>query len=214
MQFATIGAPATPHVRTLVQRAFLTASAYPTLPLILSTTDVRTPKVTQLAANAIAEAVYWTPSTQEQFRILGRASIVPMVGYKGPYPAPKGVVYEALGKEGFDWEAKRVATFDAMSGHLKATWCRPVPGTPLVGGEEEMKKWPKTLPKWGEAKTEEEKRELETALANFALLLIEPFEVDYLELGVPPDMRDRRTRFERDWKDEHSVKFKETLVVP
>ena len=61
---------------------------------------------------------------------------------------------------------------------------------------------------------DEEKRELETALANFALLLIEPFEVDYLELGVPPDMRDRRTRFERDWKDEHSVKFKETLVVP
>ncbi|KAF8555137.1 hypothetical protein OG21DRAFT_1411372, partial [Imleria badia] len=214
MQFATIEAPATPRVRTLIQRAFITASAYPTLPLILSTTDIRVPKVTQLAANAIVEAVYWTPSTQEQFRILGRASIVPERGYRGAYPAPRGVVYEALDKEGFNWEAKRVETFDGMSGHMKATWCRPVPGTPLEGGEDEMKGWPKTLPKLGEARNDKERRNLETALSNFALLLIEPFEVDYVEFGVPPDRRDRRTRFERDWEDECSVEFKETLVVP
>jgi len=211
MQLATIEAPSRPRVRSHLQREFITASAYPTLPLILSTTDVRTPKVTQLAANDIVEAVFWTPSTLQQFRILGRASIVPEVGYSGGYPAPRGVVYGALDEEGFDWEAKRVATFDRMSGRMKATWCRPVPGTPLRGGEEEMKKWPETLPKLGEARDEGERENLAKALGNFALLLIEPFEVDRVEFVAP---HDRRTRYERDWEDEGSVEFRETLVVP
>ncbi|KAF8131548.1 pyridoxamine 5'-phosphate oxidase-domain-containing protein [Boletus edulis] len=206
MQFATLEAPSTPRVRSLIHRGFITASTLPTLPLILTTTDIRTPKVTQLATNNVIEAVYWTPSTQEQFRVLGRASIVPAPGYSRPYPAPKGVVYDALLKEGFDWEEKRVAVFDAMSGSMKATWCRPVPGTPL--DEDEMKKWPKRLPKVGEAGSEAEKRLLGVALGNFALLMVEPFEVDYVELGVVPN---RRTRCER---EEGSVVFKETLVVP
>ena len=209
MQLATIEPPNTPRVRSLIQRAFLTASTLPTLPLILSTTDIRTPKITQLTAQRTVEIAYWTPSTQEQFRILGRASIV-SARDRGPHPPlpMTGVVYDALAKEGFDWEAKRVEVFDGMSGHMKATWCRPVPGTPLVGGEDEMKKWPVTLPKLGEATNEGEKRQLAVALSNFALLLVEPFEVDYVELGVTPN---RRTMFEREGE---SVEFKETLVVP
>lgn len=210
MQFATIGATATPRVRSLTQRAVITASAHPALPLILSTIDVRSPKVKRLAANAMVEVVYWTRSTQERFRILGRASVMPERGYSGAYPAPRGVVYEALGEDGFDWEAKRVEMFDRLSGHLKATRCQSVPGTPLTG-EDEMKNWPETLPKLGEAKNEEERKSCGTMLSNFALLLIEPFEVDYLELGVQPN---RRTRFERDWKDERSIEFKEILVIP
>lgn len=214
MQLATIEPPNTPHVRSLIQRAFLTASTLPTLPLILATTDIRTPKITQLNAHRTVELVYWTPRSQEQFRILGRASIVPAKGYPGPYPAiptQGAAVYAALAKEGFDWEAKRVAVFDAMSGHMKATWCRPVPGTPLVGGEEEMKTWPARLPKLGEAADEEEEALLGEALGNFALLVVEPFEVDYVELGVVPN---RRRVFERGWEDEGSVEFKETWVVP
>lgn len=136
---------------------------------------------------------------------------MPEPNYGGAYPKPRGVVYEALEKEGFDWEAKRAEIFDRMSGHMKATWCRPTPGTPLKGGEEEMKKWPVKLPKLGEAENEEDKKNLATALSNFSLLLIEPFEVDYLELGVFPN---RRTFFKRDWEDEGSVEFEETLVVP
>ncbi|KAI9569438.1 pyridoxamine 5'-phosphate oxidase-domain-containing protein [Boletus coccyginus] len=211
MSLATIQGPSTPRVRTHLQRAFITASAHPTLPLILSTTDVRSPKVTHLAANATTEVVYWTPSTLEQFRVLGRASVVPEVGYPGTYPSPRGVVYEALEKEGFDWEAKRVETFDQMSAHMKATWCRPAPGTPLTRGEEETKGWPEKLPKLGEATDEREKKNLAVALSNFALLVIEPFEVDYIEFRVQPE---RRTLFERDWEDERAVEFKETLVVP
>ncbi|KAH0837842.1 hypothetical protein J3R83DRAFT_6054 [Lanmaoa asiatica] len=211
MQLATVEEPGTPHVRSLLGRAFITASTLPNLPLILSTTDVRTVKVTQLCYQPCVEVVFWTPSTVEQFRILGRASIVPEPNYRGAYPERDGVVYRELKKEGFDWEAKRVETFDRMSEYMKATWCRPVPGTPLKGGEEEMKKWPVKLPKLGEAENEEDKKNLATALSNFALLLIEPFEVDYLEVGGQPH---RRTMFKRGWKIGDSVEFEETLVVP
>lgn len=212
MQLATFDVSSgVPHVRSLLHRAFITASTLPDLPLILSTTDVRTPKVTQLTGTGRTEVVYWTPSTQEQFRVLGWAAIVPEPDYRGAYPKRVGVVYDKLEREGFDWEAKRVEIFDRMSGHMKATWCRPIPGTPLKGGEEEMKEWPVKLPKLGEAENEEDKKNLATALSNFALLLIEPFEVDYLELGVLPN---RRTFFKRDWTDGRSVEFEETLVVP
>ena len=210
LQLATIEPPNKPRVRSHVHRAFLTASAYPSLPLILTTTDVRTPKVTQLTANPVVEAVYWTSRTLEQFRVLGRAWVVPAMGYAGPCPAAGGVVYEALEEEGFDWEAKRVSTFNALSGHMRASWCRPVPGMPLTGGEEEATRWPEWLPKVGEARDEEEERNVERALAHFALLVIEPFEVDYVEFGVQPN---RRRKFERDWEG-RSVEFRETLVVP
>ncbi|KAF8844221.1 hypothetical protein BDN67DRAFT_963354 [Paxillus ammoniavirescens] len=210
-QLATLEAPNAPRVRSLVHREFLTATAIPDLPLLLTTTDVRTPKASQMNAEPRVEAVYWTASTQEQFRIIGRASIVPTPNYQGPYPSPSGRVFDELAKEVFDWEKKRVEVFDSMSGHLKATWCRPVPGTPLEGGEEEMKKWPEKLPKLGEAESEEDKKNLAFALENFALLLVEPFEVDLIELGVQPN---KRTNFKRDWEDPNSIEFKETALVP
>jgi len=94
---------------------------------------------------------------------------------------------------------------------MKAGWCRPVPGTPLgEDGEEEMRRWPQRLPKIGEAVGEEDKRNLEMALSNFALVLVELVEVDYVELGGELD---RRTRFERD-DSEGGVGWKATLVVP
>ncbi|KAF8844181.1 hypothetical protein BDN67DRAFT_963289 [Paxillus ammoniavirescens] len=200
-ELATLEAPNAPRVRSLVHREFLTTTAILDLPLLFTTTDVRTPKVSQMNAEPRVEAVYWTAGTQEQFRIIGRASIIPTPYYQGPYPSPKV----------FDWEKKRVEVFDSMSGHLKATWCRPVPGTPLEGGEEEMKKWPEKLPKLGEAESEENKKNLAFALENFALLLVEPFEVDLIELGVQPN---KRTSFKRDWEDPNSIEFKETALVP
>ncbi|KAF9225245.1 hypothetical protein BS17DRAFT_778350 [Gyrodon lividus] len=210
-QFATLEAPNAPRVRSLIHREFLTATALPDLPLILATTDIRTPKVSQMNGQQRVEAVYWTASTQEQFRVIGRASVVPKPNHQDPYPSLSGRVFDELAKEVFDWEKKRVDVFDSMSGRLKASWCRPVPGTPLKGGEDEMKRWPEKLPKLGEAKSEEDKKNLAFALENFALLIIEPFEVDFMELGVQPN---QRTIFKRDWEDPNSLEFKETAVVP
>lgn len=81
-----------------------------------------------------------------------------------------------------------------MSSHMKATWCRPVPGSRLEGGYEESKKWLVKLEEPKESDSEETKKNWQTALDNFALLIIEPQEVDFLELGVVPN---RRTLYRR-----------------
>ena len=112
----------------------------------------------------------------------------------------------ALKKDGIDWESKRSQVFDSMSGHMKASWCRPTPGSKLEGGYEEAKKWPQKLPRLGEAETEEDKKNLEIALGNFALVLIDPFEVDFVELGVNPNQRTKFTRDGENWVEE--------IVVP
>ncbi|KAH7886320.1 pyridoxamine 5'-phosphate oxidase-domain-containing protein [Phlebopus sp. FC_14] len=209
LQLATLEGSDTPRVRSVVHREFLTANAFPNVPLIVSTTDIRTPKVFQMMnIGQRVEAVYWTASTQEQYRITGKASVIPRPGCQSPCPSGSGLIFDELAKEGFDWENKRVEVFDRMSGHLKASWCRPIPGTPLEGGYEEANKWPEKLPKLGGAESEEDKKNLEYALENFALLLIEPFEVDFVELGTTPQ---KRTKFRR---DSGAVEFKKTILVP
>lgn len=202
-------------------------------PLLLTSTDARTPKVRQLAQNARVEIAWWIPGIQEQFRIAGRAyvlpspefgtdTVVPPVGevlagekaqmelgvrkLEGDFPGAE------LGGEGFDWEGKRVEVFDTMSGHMKASWVRPVPGTPLPGGYAAAKEWPESLPKLSEVEEgdggEESKRLLKDALKNFALVVIDPMEVDYVELGVMPN---QRTNFRL---DKSNGEWVEEIVVP
>lgn len=90
---------------------------------------------------------------------------------------------------------------------MKASWCRPgIPGTQLEGGYEEAKKWPQSLPKLGEAETEQDKRNLEIALSNFALVVIDPFAVDYVDLGIVPNQRTKFTKEGEEWVEE--------IVVP
>lgn len=114
---------------------------------------------------------------------------------------------DALRKEGFDWEQERRAMFNKIGPYMRATWCRPTPGTPLNSYDDGLE-WPEELPMLDESRNEKEKRDVEMAFGNFALLLIEPFEVDYVELGTKPD---RRTMYRR---EPEQVKFVETIVVP
>jgi len=53
---------------------------------------------------------------------------------------------------------------------------------------------------------EEDKKNLEIALRNFALIVIDPFEVDFVELGVDPNQRTKFTRDGEQWMEE--------IVVP
>ncbi|KAG6911285.1 hypothetical protein DXG01_002124 [Tephrocybe rancida] len=190
-----------PHVRSHIFREFISPTSKPFLPLFMTTTDIRTPKTAQIISNPHVQVAWWIEGTQEQFRISGLASAIPALTndlYKHflhnvEHAAPNSAV-AALKEENFDWEAKRRESFKSMSGHMKATWCRPTPGSPLVGGEEEAKKWPVKLEEPGEDADEEAKKNWETALGNFALLIVDPTDVDYCELGVLPN---RRTRF---WK--------------
>lgn len=197
-----------PRVRSCILREFLGAKASPSLPLLLSTTDIRTPKCTQILSNPDVEGVLWIEKTQEQYRFTGKTSIIPTPAhpYHAQFDPSRGPALTALKNEGIDWEKKRTESFDTMSGHMKASWCRPVPGSKLDGGYEEGKKWPEKLPKLGEAENEEDKKNLEKALGNFALLVIDPVEVDYVELGVIPNQRTNLTR--------EGEKWVEQIVVP
>ena len=214
-QLATVDTDALiPQARSHIVRSFLVPPTAPSLPLIVSTTDVRSPKVSQINANPHVHIVHWIEGTQEQYRFTGRAVIV---------PSPRHALYQhfvdfvakqrkngssgitALIDSGFNWERQRVDTFESLSGHMKATWCRPAPGSPLIGGEEEAKKWPVKLEEPGVDSDEESKRNWETALMNFSLVVIEPYECDYIEPGIP----ERRTKFSRtkdgNWREEALV---------
>ncbi|KAK0465855.1 uncharacterized protein EV420DRAFT_797973 [Desarmillaria tabescens] len=205
-----------PHVRSLIFRGFINPTTNPELPLLLFTTDSRTPKTSQIISNPHVQLAWWIEGAKEQYRVAGLATII---------PAPTNSLYKhflhstqagnsngsmgILFKEGFDWEAKRQEVFKSMSPYMKASWCRPTPGSPLVGGEEEAKKWPLKLEEpnaEGEWSSEENKRLWETALSHFALLVVDPTDVDYLELGPVPD---RRTRF---WRNDKGSWDEEALV--
>ncbi|TFK24253.1 hypothetical protein FA15DRAFT_592657 [Coprinopsis marcescibilis] len=209
------------RVRSLIIRSFLTLPTHPSTPLLLSSTDIRTPKVSQITTTPQIELAWWIDGTKQQFRITGRAVVVPsptqtqayrqfqLVSLPQKEKSGKGrgpgggeasrfgvasvQVGEGGGKaeEGFDWEKKRVEVFKSMSSHMKATWCRPTPGTPLSahGGPDAAKKWPVKIEEPTESSSEEDKRNWETALNNFALLVIEPSYVDFVDLGVVPNRR-------------------------
>ncbi|KAL4259358.1 FMN-binding split barrel [Pleurotus pulmonarius] len=250
IQISTVstGGAARPHVRSHIFRSFITPKSLPSLPVLLSSTDARTPKVAQILANPLVEVAWWIEGTQEQFRIFGKASLVPSPDFK---PEADGDVvqtagesfydkcmksgvlsttdavqgdhvkiglnfaYDSLSKEpGFDWEAKRVEVFKTMSAHMKASWCRPTPGTKLPGGYDDAKKWPERVeePKSSDPDYEKKFKDWTTALRNFALVLIEPLEVDYVELGVVPN---RRTHFWiGDVEGEKEGRWREEAVAP
>ncbi|KAF7302882.1 Pyridox-oxase-2 domain-containing protein [Mycena kentingensis (nom. inval.)] len=211
VQFASVDATELlPHVRSLIFRGFVCPSGDAGQPVVLATTDARSPKTTQLIANPHVQIAWWIEGAQEQYRIAGTARVV---------PAPSNALYwnfvhglaEAEGEARYDWEAKRVETWRAMSPYMKASWCRPAPGLRLadVGGKEEAKRWPEEVHDPKEAKPEEreEKERLWVmSLENFALVLIEPTEVDRVELAPVPNVR---TRY---WKDGEGVWRDEELV--
>jgi pyridoxamine 5'-phosphate oxidase len=210
-QLATVDKDGNPHVRTHIHRDFVSTQSFPSLPLLLTTTDVRTPKAMQILANHSVEVVWWLAPTNEQFRIAGRATLI---------PAPSDGLHDAdtsklaqiadgkFAQESFDWEKRRIEAFEGVGPVMRASWCRPTPGVPMPGSGtyDEAKKWPQKLPSLEEAKDGEERALVEAALKNFALVVIDPEDVDYVELGVVPN---QRTRFIR--KGDH---WDEQILVP
>jgi hypothetical protein len=209
-QLATTDINATPHVRSHILRDHIIHPSLPSLPLLLTTTDIRTPKVTQMKSSSshCVEANFWIEATNEQFRVSGRAAI---------YPSPElteqkgiegvGEVYDAFKNQRWNWEDERRKQFDSVSAHMRASWCRPVPGSPM-DSYSDAEKWPVKVTKPGEEGYDVEN--YEEALGNFALLLIDPIEVDRVEFGVIPN---QRTKFVRQESDD-GEKWKEVILVP
>lgn len=165
--------------------------------------------------------------SQDQFRMISRVCVIPP-----PDDALKNVALESKGpsvsaldeagedrEEGgdcrgtdgkYNWEQKRKEVFEDMKPKMKASWCAPVaPGTP-ISSYDTPSKWPREVPNRKDLKTEEEKKNYEIALSNFAMVLFEPFQVDWIQLGEEPN---RRTLFIR--KDIGEVtKWEERIVAP
>ncbi|KAG2358005.1 hypothetical protein BDR07DRAFT_313162 [Suillus spraguei] len=208
-QLATTGAnDATPYVRSHRLRGHVIHPSLPSLPLLVTTTDIRSPKVTQIKSNPghRIEAHFRIKVTNEQFRISGRMAIYPSSEFKDKRIEGVGEVYDALRNQGWDWEKERQEKFDSVDAGLRASLCRPAPGS-VMQSYKEAEKWPVKVPKPGEEGYNAES--YEEALGNFALLLIDPVEVDYTELGVTPN---RRTKFVR--QESGDERWKEVILVP
>lgn len=205
-----------PRVRTQIFRSFLENKANPGLPLLLSSTDVRTPKVSQLLADPRAEVVWWMDGTKEQFRLASSIYVLP-----APSNPFYGKFIEALahvtphsamyGFKDHNWEETRLNSFKALSPGMRAAWVRPAPGSVLEGGKKEAESWPKSLEEPDSTKEgyEEAKRLWDTALSHFVLVVIDPLEVDMVELGIIPN---RRTLFRK--KEEAPGVWEELELVP
>ena len=226
-QVATVDSHNQPHVRSQVHRGFIIPREAQELPLLITSSDVRAPKVTQMLTNPSLEIAWWMEGTQDQFRISGKVFVIPPPdnAFHTMKSTQHGLTMRTLDDSGeerddgencvselgkFDWEKKRREVFEDMSPGMKATWCAPIAPGSKIPSYDEPNKWREPVPYFKDIKTDEERERYETALGNFALLLIEPVKIDWVQLGEHPN---RRTIFTR--KDESDgTKWDEAIVAP
>ncbi|KAJ9091418.1 hypothetical protein QFC19_009128 [Naganishia cerealis] len=158
-------------------------------------------KCAHLANDPRCEASFWFEDTGVQFRIAGEAVVVPNDADASPgaretlESAIGAHRVRAVGEEGkADWWVKEreKSWSEGISGHLRATFARPTPGTPLHRVDKKPEEWTETIKPEGE--TEEQKQEAAAAKANFTLVAIAPHTVEMLELKVVPNRRTVWTR--------------------
>lgn len=226
-QVATVDSHNIPHVRTQVHRGFLIPRSTPQLPLFVTSSDVRSPKVVQMLSNSTVEVCWWMEGSNDQFRIQAKAFVVPSPDHALRDVAPQLFATRALDEAGeeredgeslkrtdgkYDWEKKRREMFEAMKPPMKASWCAPLaPGSPIASYDVPTKeKWPTEVPNLKDLKTEEDKKNYEFALSNFAMVIFEPARIDWIQLGESPN---RRTLFVRkDFAD--GFEWEEQILAP
>jgi hypothetical protein len=124
--------------------------------ILLTTTDNRTPKTFQLAENPEIEIAWWIENTGVQFCFQGRAYVLPTDADTSQEGRRKlEEVLRELDGKGREadpqwWISQRERLWkESMSGHLRASFARPTPGTPLSDHESKPSDWPETLPAEG-----------------------------------------------------------------
>jgi len=181
---------------------------------LLSTTDIRAPKSQQLSKNSKIEIAWWFAPSGDQFRITGDAYLVP----KPDHPEAKQFHDEGHAarlappalKDQFKWEDERLRIFDKISPAIRASFVRPIPGTPMKAsdrGEEGGKDYKyDDFPL--ELKMDGDKKLVDEALSNFALTVIDPHTIDWCQLNDQPNVRSI-------WKkDSSSGEWSKTDVSP
>ncbi|KAK4698433.1 pyridoxamine 5'-phosphate oxidase, partial [Phenoliferia sp. Uapishka_3] len=213
-----------PRVRMVVHRGFLNerrstedpswsenpskdSEGHPfTSSTMLVTTDVRGPKAAQILSSSVVEFVWWHSTTQHQFRIRAKASILPPAGhpFMSMFPASE---LTPPGLTTFNWESERLRQFRKLNPPLRASFVRPIPGTPLEGTDIDPSTFPKGLPSdLDPAATPKEKEQIAEALKNFSLIVLNPFDIDMCDLSTDPHERIQ-------WNLSDGGKWVETAVV-
>ncbi|KAH8836012.1 pyridoxamine 5'-phosphate oxidase-domain-containing protein [Flagelloscypha sp. PMI_526] len=204
-----------PHNRCQIFRKLLEPKSKPNLPLLLTTTDIRTPKVDQMVLNPNVEVVWWIEGEKKQWRVNGNISIIPTPShplhrnFQSQWEAHRDIIsgLDALRNDQFDWPTQRLETFKSFSVRMRASFCRPVPGSKLT---EDATKWPQTVVDPSEFEGSEEEKQQnqknwDEAFGNFALVVVDPLEVDYLDMDVVPNRRWRQWVQGGMWMEEEIV---------
>ncbi|KAG8745041.1 hypothetical protein FRC10_009015 [Ceratobasidium sp. 414] len=182
-----------------------------------TTTDIRSPKVHQLRTHPstngpTSEAAWWIAPASVQFRIGARTHVLPAPSNQLHPDFPLQLLSRAGGGDpgpespetAADWERFRIKTFNTLPAFLRASFARPIPGSALAN-QEDAKIWPNSLPESDKVESEEDRKHMNEALENFALLVLEPLEVEFLELGVEPNRRTRWKLSEEEWRENSAV---------
>jgi len=193
--FATIkrGPKPRPSVRTVVFRGFVGEAreeqSSERLPggnppaqssLIVITTDALMPKVAELeASHGVFEVSWWHAGTNQQIRFSGKAHIFrPDTIVSFPEDELKKYITVKGGGD-WTWENERERLWKAHRPGMRGSFRNPPPGTPL--DEEKRKKL-----RHVELDAEDNGPEAQEAKKRFALLVLEVFELEVLNLDPPP----------------------------
>lgn len=140
----TTGAP---KVRYVVHRALTPHSS-----ILLFTTDTRMNKVNHLEKSPLAESSFWVDETGIQFRIAGKAYVVPSdADTSDSSRTAAEAIIQSMGAQGDErtvdwWIGERERNWrEGISGHLRATFARPTPGTPLDQCNVKPEDWTETI---------------------------------------------------------------------
>ena len=121
------------------------------------------------------EIAWWFAPTGDQYRITGNAFIIGKPGDETAQSfaehakrlAPSGIKGE------FNWEDERRRIFEKCSPPIKASFVRPIPGTPLKADERGDKSGKDYNPHdWPLELKDGDEELLEKSLSNFALMWV------------------------------------------
>ena len=164
--------------------------------LLQTTIDLRAPGASKIRSTPDAASVHWwLPKSEARYRLKCTAYLLPHPSH----PACAEFPVLQLGPN-VDWETERLKAYDALPGALRALFCCPLWGkkhwTP-----EDAQDWPTELPMRAEAKDGTEKEKVDEALMNFAVLLLEPSEVEVIEYKPVPKLRTKYVKDGDGWTE-------------
>ncbi|KAL1694843.1 hypothetical protein GGG16DRAFT_46506 [Schizophyllum commune] len=194
--------PSRPYIRSFFFHSFVSAATCPSHPVLVAPVDMRTPKLAHLLAHSRIRLSWHLPDAGEQYYIAGTVAIL---------PTPQDTLYphyafairrpeansglRALADEGFDWDKLREEVYHSLDARQRKSFAsRRLPGSSISVEE---------------AGSSEDSPEVEehAAQSNMGLVVIDPAEVEVLEMEEWP--LTRRTRY---WRSRDGIWESELLA--